>query len=279
MSAASPGTAGIMRSVVAPITCLLDSRQVVYYLTRKRIVLRYRGSVLGVVWSFIVPTLTLAIYTLVFGVVLRARWSSEESSTTEYALLLYLGLCVYWFVSDCVSEAPSLIANHSNYVKKVVFPLDVLPWVSVSDALFHSVIRLLVFVIVFSVLWGLPPWTIVLLPIIWLPVCLWTLGLCWILAAAGVFLRDLREIISLMLIALLFLSPIFYSIDRLPSLARTMVLLNPVALPVIQTRDVAYYGVIPDPWLWLEVAVGSAVFAWVGHAIFSRSRGAFADVV
>ncbi|MFP6640423.1 MAG: ABC transporter permease [Myxococcota bacterium] len=279
MSAASPGSAGIMRSLLAPITCLLDARQVVYYLTRKSIVLRYRGSALGIVWSFIVPALTLAIYTVVFGVVLRARWSTGESSTTQYALLLYLGLCVYWFVSECVSEAPSLIANHSNYVKKIVFPLDILPWVSVFDALFHSVIRLAVFVIVFSVLWGLPPWTIILLPIVWLPVCLWTLGLCWILAAAGVFLRDLREIISLMLIALLFLSPIFYPIDRLPALARNMVLLNPVALPVMQTRDVAYYGVIPDPLVWLAVATASAVFAWGGHAIFSRSRGAFADVV
>ena len=122
MSAASPSSSGIMRSLFAPILCLLESRQVVYYLTRKRIVLRYRGSALGIVWSFIVPALTLAIYTIVFGIVLRARWSNEDSSTTEYALLLYLGLCVYWFVSDCVSEAPGLIANHSSYVKKVVFP-------------------------------------------------------------------------------------------------------------------------------------------------------------
>ena len=269
----------ISMSPLGPLTSLLSARQVVYQLARRRVVLRYRGSLLGVLWSFIGPALTLGIYTLVFGIFLRARWSSGDSTTTEYAFLLYLGLCVYWFLTECVSEAPMLIRNNANYVKKVVFPLEILPWVSVADAAFHGGIRLLVFAVALLFIEGALPWTFVLLPLVWLPLLLWTLGLCWMLSAAGVFVRDLREVVSLMLVALLFLSPIFYSTEGLPELARTLIGFNPIATPVMQTREVAYLGVLPDLYLWLRVAGASAIFAWSGYALFARSRGAFADVV
>lgn len=265
--------------VLAPFLCLMDARQIVYFLTRKRVVTRYRGSALGIVWSFIVPALTLAIYTVVFGIILQSRWSRGDSTTTEYAFLLYLGLCVYWLVSECVAEAPSLIQSHTNYVKKVVFPLEILPWVSLSDALFHSAIRLGVFVIALTLFHGLPPLTILLLPLVWLPLCLWTLGLCWILAAAGAYWRDLREIIGLILVGLLFLSPTFYSMEAVPEEARSLIMLNPISLPLMQTRDVAYYGIVPNLGSWLVVLVLSLIFASVGHAIFARCRRGFADVV
>jgi lipopolysaccharide transport system permease protein len=126
---------------------------------------------------------------------------------------------------------------------------------------------------------GPPPLTILLLPLIWLPLCLWTLGLCWILAAAGAFFRDLREVMGLILVALLFLSPTFYSIKGVPEAARNLIMMNPISLPIMQTRDVAYYGSVPDLWSWFLVMLFSLFFAWVGHAIFARSRGAFADVV
>jgi len=270
---------GLVGSIFEPITRLIGSRQIVYYLTRKRIVLRYRGSLLGIFWVLISPALTLVIYTVVFGVMLRARWSSGDTSTTEYALMLYLGLCVYWFVSDCVAEAPNLILNHPNYVKKVVFPLEILPFVSVADALFHTLLRFLVFVIAVSILEGPPPATILLLPLVWIPVCLWTLALCWLLAAAGVFLRDLREVVALALVAMLFLSPIFYSLDNIPDVAAAVMRLNPIVIPVIQVREVAFLGVIPDPATWLKVVGLSAFCARLSYAIFSRSRGMFADVV
>lgn len=266
-------------SIAAPISCLLESRQLVYYLTRQRILLRYRGSMLGIVWSVLSPALTLAIFTFVFGVMLRPRWSPDTTNTTEFALLLYLGLCVFWFVSECVGEAPSLVTNHSPYVKKVVFPLEILPWVSVATALFHTTIRLAVFVAACAVLRVGLPWTLVVLPMIWLPLCLTTLAVCWMLAAAGAFLRDLSEIIALILTALLFMSPVFYPIDSLPETLRWVVMLNPISLPVTQLRDVAYFGELPDPRLWLASLVVAFVLSWVGHAGFVRARRTFADVV
>ena len=278
---ASPTTRSLKKPVgfLAPFLCVIRERQIVYFLTRKRILTRYRGSVLGVLWSFIVPAITLAIYTVVFGVILESRWSRGDSTTTEYAFLLYLGLCVYWLVSDCVSEAPTLVHNHTNYVKKVVFPLEILPWVSLGDALFHSAIRLGVFVLTLTFLQGPPPPTIILLPLVWLPLCFFTLGLCWILAAAGAYWRDLREIIGLILVGLLFLSPTFYSLEAVPETARNIIMLNPISLPLAQTRDVAYYGNVPDLLSWSGMFILSLLFSALGYAVFARCRKGFADVV
>jgi lipopolysaccharide transport system permease protein len=272
-------TRGAFLRLADPVSCAVSARELVWALTRQRIVLRYRGSVLGVVWSVLSPALTLGIFTFVFGVMLRPRWSPESTDTTEFALLLYLGLCVFWFVSECVSESPSLIANHSPYVKKVVFPLEILPWVSVSNALFHTAIRLVVYFAAAALLAPSPTWTAVLVPLVFVPLCLSTLGVCWILAAAGVFLRDLGEIVSLILTALLFLSPVFYSIDSVPESLRFLILANPISLPVDQLRDVAYRGALPDPTTWAALTGVSYALAWSGSAIFRRARSAFADVV
>lgn len=263
----------------APITSLLESRQLVYSLTRQRILLRYRGSMLGIVWAILSPALTLGIFTFVFGVMLRPRLAPETTNTTEFALLLYLGLCVFWFVSECVGEAPDLVTNHSQYVKKVVFPLEILPWVSVANALFHTLVRLLVFALACVALQVALPWSVVLVPLVWLPLCLTTLAACWMLAAAGAFLRDLGEIVALILTALLFMSPVFYPIESVPAALRWVVLLNPISLPVTQVRDLAYFGRMPDVGIWAGSLVVAFVLAWLGHAGFARARRAFADVV
>lgn len=270
---------GVFLRLVDPVSCAVAARELVWALTRQRIVLRYRGSVLGVVWSVLSPALTLGIFTFVFGVMLRPRWSPESTNTTEFALLLYLGLCVFWFVSECVSESPALIVNHSPYVKKVVFPLEILPWVSVSNALFHTAIRLVVYLVAATLLAHAPGWTALLVPLVFVPLCLSTLGVCWILAAAGVFLRDLGEIVSLILTALLFLSPVFYPIDSVPESLRFLILANPVSLPVEQLRAVAYWGTLPDPATWALLTGVSYVLAWAGSAVFRRARSSFADVV
>lgn len=264
---------------LAPVACLTRSAGLVGALTRQRIVLRYRGSVLGVAWSILSPALTLAIFTFVFGVMMRPRWSPGTTDTTEFALLLYLGLCVFWFVSECVSEAPDLIANHAPYVKKVVFPLEILPWVSVANALFHTAIRLVVFVVASLILRTGTPWTLVLVPLVFVPLCLSTLAVCWLLAASGVFLRDLGEMVALILTALLFLSPVFYPLESVPESFRFLLLANPITLPIAELRDLAYWGRIPDPKAWLAVVGASYLLAWLAHAGFERARGAFADVV
>lgn len=270
---------GPLAAAIAPIQCLFESRELVYYLTRQRIVLRYRGSLLGAAWMILSPALMLAIYTLVFGVIFTPRWTAEAQGTTEYALLLYLGLCAYWFLSECVAESPGLIVQHSTYVKKVVFPLDILVWVSVSTAMFHSTIRLLVFAAAHLLVEGNLPMTIVLLPFVWLPLALMTLGISWLLSAMGVFIRDLGEIVTLALTAMLFLSPVFYSVESLPEAFRWLILVNPITQPISQIRDVAYFGVLPGARAFLLTLAISYFAAWLGHAFFVRSRRAFADAI
>jgi homopolymeric O-antigen transport system permease protein len=270
---------GPLAAVTAPIRCMFESRELVYYLTRQRIVLRYRGSLLGIAWMILSPALMLAIYTLVFGVIFKPRWAAESQGTAEYALLLYLGLCAYWFLSECVAEAPGLIVQHANYVKKVVFPLDILVWVSVSAALFHTIIRLLVFAVAYLLIEGHLPLTIVLLPLVWLPLALMTLGISWLLSAMGVFVRDLGEVVTLALTAMLFLSPVFYSVESLPEAFRWLILVNPITQPISQIRDVAYFGALPGARALLLTFAISYVAAWLGHAFFVRSRRAFADAL
>jgi lipopolysaccharide transport system permease protein len=264
---------------VAPLACLLGSSELVYYLTRQRIVARYRGSWLGVAWALLSPALNLAIFTLVFGVIFEPRWTTKETDTTEYALLLYLGLCAFWFVSECVAEAPGLVVQHSHYVKKVVFPLEILSWVSVSTASFHAAVRLLVFVVADLGIHGHLPLTLVLLPLVWLPLGLMALGLSWLLAAVGVFARDLGEVVALGLTATLFLSPVFYPIESVPESFRWLIAANPLTLPITQLRAVAYFGVLPDLGGWLVIGAVTYAVAVLGHAFFMRSRRAFPDVL
>jgi len=244
----------------------------------RRVVVRYRGSLLGMAWSVISPLLTLAIFTLVFGVMFGSRWS-DEPDTLQYALLLYLGLCVFWYVSECLGEAASLLADHVSYVKKVVFPLEVLPWIVSVTALFHLGIRLAVFVVAWTLIQGMPPVTLALLPIVLAPLVAMTLGLIYLVACAGALLRDLREGMALLLTALMFLSPILYPMSVVPEAFRPFMLANPLTLPVEQVRAVAVFGEAPSVATLAVVAVASCVMAWLGLAVFTRLRGVFADVV
>lgn len=261
------------------VTCLIQARELVYQLTRRRIVVRYRGSMLGLVWTFVSPALQLAIYTLVFGVIFKPRWSTTEASTVEYALLLYLGLTVFWFASECFAEAPGIVVQHSNYVKKVIFPLEILPWVIVSTATFHWVIRVLVFMVAYMYLEGGVRWTMILLPLVWLPIALMTVGLSWFLAALGVFIRDLGEVVSFGLTAILFLSPVFYPVESVPETYRWIITFNPISHPISYIRDIAYWGTVPDIKVWTGAMAASVVVAWLGHAFFMSGREAFSDVL
>ncbi len=263
---------------LAPLRALHDHAGLATRLAWRRIVVRYRGSLLGTSWSVLSPLLTLAIFTLVFGVMFGSRWS-DEPNTLQYALLLFLGLCVFWYVSECLGEAATLLEGHASYVKKVVFPLEVLPWVVSLTALFHLAIRLALFVAAWTVLEGPPPWTVVWLPLLVVPLVLATLGLTFLVACAGALVRDLREGMQLLLTALMFLSPILYPLAAVPEAFRSWMMLNPLTLPVELVRGAAAFGESPDLATFGVLVLASWALAWVGTAVFARLRGVFADVV
>lgn len=263
---------------LAPFDALIAHGHLIGQLAWRRIVVRYRGSLLGLAWSVVSPLLTLAIFTLVFGVMFGSRWT-DDANTVQYALLLYLGLCVFWLVSECIGEATSVIADHASYVKKVVFPIEVLPWILVVTALFHIAIRLAIFVVAWAVFEGRPPLTLIWLPGVLVPLVFASVGLSYVIACAGALVRDLREGMSLLLTALMFLSPILYPLHSVPEAFRPLILLNPLTLPVEQVREVAAFGTSPDLGSWGLAVLVSWALAWLGAAAFARMRGVFADVV
>lgn len=264
------------RAVVDSLWC---HRQLVWQLTKREVLGRYRGSLFGLVWSLANPLLMLAVYTLVFGYVFAARWGGSVDSTGEFALVLFTGLTVFNLFSECLSRAPNLIVANPNYVKKVVFPLECLPWVTLGAALFHTLVSLGVLLAALLAVRGAIPVTVVLLPFVLLPLVLLALGLTWLLAALGVYVRDTAQIVGVLVSVLLFLSPVFYPASALPPAVRRLFLLNPLVIILESARAVLLWGQAPD-WLALAVCtVASGAVAWAGLVWFDRTRYGFADVL
>lgn len=248
-------------------------------LVKREVMGRYRGSFLGILWSFITPLLMLVIYTLVFSVVFKARWNAANDSKTEFALVLFAGLLCFNLFAECVNKAPSLILGNANYVKKVVFPLEVLPWVALGSALFHMLVGLAVWLLAYLVFFGVPHPTVLLLPLVLLPLMMIVMGLSWLLASLGVFLRDVSQFIGIVTTIFMFLSPIFYPTTALPEEYRYLLFINPMTPAVEFARDVMYWGKLPDPILWTVYVLISGVIAWLGFAWFQKTRKGFADVL
>lgn len=261
------------------IASLWRNRDLTRALIQREVIGRYRGSILGILWSFFNPVLMLLVYTFVFSVVFKARWNSGSDSKTEFALVLFAGLLVFNLFSECINRAPSVILQNVNYVKKVVFPLEILPWVTMGSALFHMLISLMVWFIFYGIFFGLPPATCLLLPLVVLPLVCMTMGLSWFLASLGVYLRDISQMMGMLTTILMFLSPIFYPIASLPEDYRSLFMANPITPTVESVRDVLIWGKILD-WSAFGILMAfSMMMACLGFAWFQKTRKGFADVI
>lgn len=258
---------------------LWRNRSLALQMARREIVGRYRGSFLGLMWSFVNPVLMLAVYTFVFSIVFEARWGSHGGGDKfEFALVLFVGLIVFNLFSECLTRAPNLILGNANYVKKVIFPLEILPWVALGASLFHAAISTLV-LLIFLAFVGKVGWTIILLPLVILPLLVFVMGLSWLLASIGVFIRDIGQFIGMVTTILMFMSPIFYPASALPESVRGYLFLNPLTFIIEQAREVVIWGNLPD-WGGLAVYLGLAsLVAWAGLFWFQKTRKGFADVL
>jgi lipopolysaccharide transport system permease protein len=264
----------------AMFASLIANRRLVAQLTRREVVSRYRGSIAGLAWSFFNPLLMLGIYTFVFSTVFKARWGVEaEESRAGFAVILFVGVMLHGLLAECITKAPGLILNNVSYVKKVVFPLEILPWVAVGSALFHAAISLGVLLLAQLVLGHAIPWTALLFPLVLLPLVLVAAGFSWLLAATSVYIRDIGMITGLFATILLFLAPVFYPLSALPDEYHWLMLLNPLTFIIEQSRLVLLSGNVPD-WQGLGVFFVVALsFAWIGFWWFQRTRNGFADVL
>ncbi|ENL0635727.1 TPA: ABC transporter permease [Klebsiella pneumoniae] len=258
---------------------LIINRRLIYTLTRREVISRYRGSVLGLLWSFFTPVLMLVVYTFVFSVVFQAKWSEGSTSRTSFALVLFSGLIIFNLFSECINKAPATILANSNYVKKVIFPLEILPWVNLFAALFHFSISCLVWIIFYTVEVGIPHLSMLLLPFILLPLILMIMGLSWFLASLGVYLRDVSQIVGIATMVLMFLSPIFFPTSALPESVKPLLSLNPLAQFIEQARDVMYWGRPPEITQYFVGLTINIVIAWAGFLWFQKTRKGFADVI
>lgn len=265
--------------VMGPFGALFRHRSLVYQLTRREVVGRYRGSIFGLLWSLFYPVLMLSVYTFVFGHVFKSRWGSGFENSSDFALMAFAGMIVHGLFAECVSRAPSLIIGNANFVKRVVFPLELLAWVTLFAGFFHALIGLCV-LMAFSLLLGhtLSP-TIVLFPLILLPFACFVVGLIWALASLGVYLRDLGQIIGVMVTVTMFMSPMFYPVSALPARLQPFMRLNPLTFPMEQLRTVMIGGGMPN-WSGLAIySLGAVVVAWCGFTLFQHLRRGFADVL
>lgn len=255
-------------------------RDLIRQLTWRNVLGRYRGSTLGVLWSFVLPLLMLAVYTFVFSVVFQARWPHATGhSTVGFALTLYCGLIVYSLLSETLGQAPGLIVQNVSYVKKVVFPLEILPLCVLGAALLHALIGVVVLLACAAVFGGVFSATVVYFPLILVPLLLLTLGLAWFLASLGVYLRDTGQVVSVLLLVLMFLTPVFYSVEQVPAGSRQIMLLNPLTTIVENARNTLLWGRPPD-WPTLGLVTALALVAMqLGYVWFMKTRRGFADVI
>jgi lipopolysaccharide transport system permease protein len=258
---------------------LWQNRGLLTALIKRDVVGRYRGSFLGIFWSFVHPMFMLAVYTFVFSVVFQARWGESDGSKVEFALVLFAGLIVFNFFAECVNRSTTVIVSNVNYVKKLVFPLEILPWVVVGSAMFHGLISLLVWLFFYLVVFGLPGITFLLLPVVSLPLIFLSIGLSWFLSSLGVYLRDISQLVNIVTTILMFLSPIFYPASALPDRAQPLLLVNPIAPALEQIRGVLMWNELPVWNDWLIYALGTAILFWLGFAWFQKTRKGFADVL
>ena len=235
---------------------------------------------MGLTWSFLNPVLMLAVYTIFFSVVLKTRWGvGNTGGHVDFAVVLFVGLIVHGLLAECFNKAPMLITGNSNFVKKIIFPLEILPWIALGSALFHTAISVVVLLILQLILVGSIPWTAMFFPVIITPLLFVILGVSWFLASIGVYVRDIGQTIGLVTTVMIFLSPVFYPASNMSPKMQFVMMFNPLTLIIEDSRKVLLFGEMPN-WAGLGIhMLLSLAIAWGGFWWFQKTRKGFADVL
>ncbi|WP_395116512.1 ABC transporter permease [Rhodanobacter sp. FW102-FHT14D06] len=263
----------------SPFAALIRNKSLTWELAKREVLGRYRGASFGMAWSVISPFLMLAVYAFAFGTVMKSRWPQQSGGDHAYAVILFVGLIVHGFLAECLTRAPTLIVGNTNFVKRVVFPIDILPWPMMFSVLFHALINAVVLAVLILVLEHQLHLTMLLLPLIFVPLILLAMGLSWFLASLGVYIRDINQVMPVVATALLFLSSAIIPVSVLPPSLQTVFHLNPLTFFIDQARVVVLAGGWPN-WGVLSLAtMGGFLVAWLGHAWFMVTQRGFADVL
>ena len=258
---------------------IVEHRFVIGQLAKREILGRYRGTVLGLLWSLVTPLLLLAVYTFVFGTILQVRWVSQSGGNAEFAAILFSGMLVHGILAECLTQASTLIVANPQYVKKVVFPLEALPWVTVISAFFQGVISTGILLAYLFFVQGGIPWTAVLFPIPLFVLAFVCIAAGWLISATAVYLKDIAQMMGLLSTVLFFMAPILYPKTALPVEFQNLLYLNPLTYIIEQFRAVVLWGQLPN-WNGLALyGIASVAVAWMSLAWFQKTRKGFADVL
>ena len=248
-------------------------------MTRRDILARYKGSAMGLFWSFATPLAMLVIYTFVFSEVFGARWHVGSDDKVGFAINLFAGLIVHGAFAECAGRASGLIGQNQNYVKRVVFPLWLLSPMVVLSSLFHALISCVVLLLAFGWFYGFVHWQALLLPLVALPFVLFLLGVVWLLSALGVFFRDIGQIMPVVITAMLFMAPVFYPVNALPDAFQGWLYFNPLTPAIEMARALLVVGELPMLSFFIKYMLAGLLAAVTGLAFFLRVRKGFADVI
>ena len=258
---------------------LFQHIELILQLSKRGIQSRYRGSVLGMLWSLLTPLLMLLVYSFVFSIVFKAKWNHPGAEDANFGVILFSGMIIHALFAEPMVLSSSSITGNTQYVKKVVFPLEIMAWSTMLVAGFQAMISFLV-LIIFMLIAGMPLHPALLLfPVVVAPMILFSAGVAWLLSSITVFIRDIAQLVGILATILLFISPVFYPVDRLPIIWQKLIYLNPISFIVDQMRRIAIYGEQPD---WTGLAIYTLIalaVAWFGLFIFQRLRAGFADVL
>lgn len=265
-------------SVKGGIRNLIEYRRLLGTLITRDLRVKYRDTFIGFWWVLIQPLLMLSTYALVFGYIFSSRWQNK-GTTGDFVLLLFCGLIIYVMFSDTVNRATTVIRSQPNFIKKVVFPVEILPMVILGSAIFNAVVNFtILFILILIINFSIQP-TAAFLPLILFPLLILLAGLAWGIASLSVFFPDLGQIITFLSSLLLFLSPVFFPVSAAPKFIQPLLMLNPISFPIEETRNILLFGKYPD---WMGLAIYSSfacVLAFLGLWVYQRSRTAFADII
>lgn len=269
------------------LTMLSVHRGLIAQFARRDVLERHKGAYLGSLWNIISPVITLLIYGFVFGYVFESRWRDPTLAANEgdggaaasFLLPFFLGHSMYHFFSECVGRAPLTVAARPNLVKKVVFPVEILPVVSVLSAMVYPLVAIPLLFIAQLVVVGSIPMTVLMLPLMFLPLIFAAMGISWFLASLGVYSRDIKNVVQVVLQLLIFMTPVFYSPERIPHRFRGLYGLNPLGFIIEQARGVTLWGREPNWTKFAMITLSSLIAMQLGYAFFMRTKRGLADVI
>lgn len=268
------------KKLFLPIIIFTNNYDLLKQALRREVLQKYRGSYLGVLWNFVMPIISVTVYSFVFGVVFKARWEFQVSdSLVEFALTLFAGITIHTMFSECVSAASTLVIANSNYVKKVVYPLEILSMTNVSSTLVQVIANLIIVLVGKAIFMQTFDFMFLLFPLVLLPMLFLTMGISWFISALGVFFRDMRPISSVITLLFGYLTPVFYPISAVPEEIQWVMYLNPLTTIVNNARKVLIYGQLPDFNSLLIITAISYLIALLGLKFFRKMKPNFADVI